>query len=180
MQNFWGSYPFFWCSPHPSPLPFGLPVWSPEEGLQTKRTCFVIFSQGQNWGSPACRFHRLFFWPFLKTVATRAFLSSFLWICVPRDCGQPQGLLPCPKHTGPFPAPAVSPACFTHCRAGLQSEAECSKACLPRPVARGGRDAEEECASLLYWDGQVARQWWATCSVEHLAKTVWNQCSCLN
>lgn len=42
MQNFWASYPFFWCSPHPSPLPFGLPVWSPEEGLQTKRTCFVI------------------------------------------------------------------------------------------------------------------------------------------
>lgn len=122
-------------SPFACPLGSQGSVWRPEEKLQTKRTCFLIFPMDETEiDSPAC-FMDCSCGHFLRMVATHAFLSSFLWICVPGYCVQLQEWLRCPKHTG-LVAPSVTQVHFTHCRAGQQFGCRVGgsvqQSCLPR------------------------------------------------
>lgn len=71
---------------------------------------------------------------------------------------------------------------FTSCTARqgrclpAELEAARSKACMPRPVGREGRDAEEKCISLLYWHGQVANGWAAYSENCEISTQVWTRC----
>lgn len=107
-------------SPFPCPLESQGSIWKAEEKLQTGRTCFVIFPMDETEIHQPVGFMDCSCGRFLSMVATHAFLSSFLWICVPGYCVQLQEWLPCPKHTGQIPTPSVTQVHFMHCRAEQQ------------------------------------------------------------
>lgn len=74
-------------------LPLGFPRLALHSWRRTadQEDALCDFFQGWDWGSCSHSFHGLFFWPFLKVIATPISLPSFLPICVQGSCGQPWG-----------------------------------------------------------------------------------------
>lgn len=140
----------------PCPLGCQGSVRRAEEGLQAKNTCLVIFPRDKiEVHQPVGVTDLLAFFEdgcnmWLSLILSVDLYPWLLW--------QAQGWLPSFKHTEQLPAPAVTPVHFMHCRAGQQFSCRVAGG-VQQSLPAKGRDAEEKGASLLYWQGQVARQW---------------------
>lgn len=160
IQNFQGSTPFSDVL-LTLPLPFGLSL----EGCRRaadQEYLLCDFSQGRNWGSPACRFHGPF-GPFRRWLQHVTFSHHFRGSVSLAIVASPRDGSLAPSTLGRFHLLQLPQCAWSTAVQGSSSAAEWeagrSKACPPWPLGREGRDAEEKSASLLYWHGQAARQW---------------------